>query len=83
MLQCMRTTININDDLLRKAKLRAAKSNRTLTSMIEDGLRRVLHDARTPAERDANFPTSGSGGVQPGVDLDDTSALIDRMNGTR
>lgn len=42
MLICMRTTLNLNDDLLRQAKKRAAAEDRTLTSVIEDALRRLL-----------------------------------------
>lgn len=42
MLICMRTTLNLNDDLVRRAKQRAATEDRTLTSVIEDALRRLL-----------------------------------------
>ncbi len=42
MLICMRTTLNLNDDLVRQAKKRAAAEDRTLTSVIEDALRRLL-----------------------------------------
>jgi len=78
----MRTTININEPLLRAAKLRAAKSHRTLTSVIEDALRLSL-EPKTPATRTRKItiPASGSGGLMPGVDLDDNGALLDRMEG--
>ena len=38
----MRTTIRINDELLQRAKKRAADEGRTLTSLIEDALTLVL-----------------------------------------
>ncbi|MBA3339190.1 MAG: type II toxin-antitoxin system VapB family antitoxin [Geodermatophilaceae bacterium] len=38
----MRTTLNLNEELVRRAKQRAAAEDRTLTSVIEDALRRLL-----------------------------------------
>ena len=81
MLLCMRTTLDIDDDLLRRAKITAAASNKTLTSLVEDALRRALSDTRPDETPPRPLPVSGSGGLQPGVDLDDTSALLDRMDG--
>ena len=80
MFLCMRTTININDKLLQSAKHQAAETHRTLTSVIEDALRLALETKppRRSAPR-ANIPASGSGGLLPGVDLDDTSSLLDRL----
>ena len=82
MLLCMRTTLNINDTLLQSAKRKALESNTTLTSVVEDALRLSLavHKQVTP-DQDTKIPTSGKGGLLPGVDLDDTSSLIDIMEG--
>lgn len=76
----MRTTININDALLRMAKLRAAETHRTLTAVIEDALRLAI-EGKSLSEpgRRVNIPTSGSGGMLAGVDLDDMSSILDRM----
>ena len=38
----MRTTVHLPDDLLKRAKKKAAADGRTLTSLIEEGLRLVL-----------------------------------------
>jgi predicted transcriptional regulator len=38
----MRTTIRIDDQLLKKAKQLAARSGKSLTSIIEDALRESL-----------------------------------------
>lgn len=78
----MRTTIRLDDDLLREAKMHAAATERTLTQLIEDALREVLArrgaaTTRPPVE----LPTSGEGGLQPGVDLSDSKALWDLMDG--
>lgn len=38
----MRTTVRLDEDLLRRAKIRAAEEGVTLTALIERGLERVL-----------------------------------------
>ena len=77
----MRTTIRLDDDLLAAAKRRAVETGQTLTAVIEQALREAL--ARTPrgasAARRIELPTDGSGGLQPGVDLDDGASLLDAM----
>jgi len=76
----MRTTININDSLLQSVKRRAAENHSTLTAVIEDALRLSLSmKAKMPRTNELKIPTSGKGGLQPGVDLDDTATLTDRM----
>ena len=81
MFLCMRTTINIHDGLLRRAKQRAHESHRTLTAVIEDALRMMLNQ-KQPSQKKGRIriPTTGSGGLLPGVDLNDTSSLLDRMD---
>lgn len=75
-----RTTIRIDDELLTRAKTLAARTGRTLTAVIEDALRAALGAAQPrPRSERIEVPTYGSGGVRPGVDLDDTSALLDLM----
>jgi len=82
MLQCMRTTVRLPDDLMKAAKRRAVETGRTLTSVIEDALRSALARGNQRASRPpVELPTYGSGGVLPGVDLDDTAALLDLMEG--
>ena len=78
----MRTTVRLCEELLRKAKKRAAENGQTLTSLIEEGLRLVLADPARP-RRSAliEVPVSkASGGTLPGVDLNRSSDLEDRMN---
>lgn len=80
VIEAMRTTIRLDDDLLARAKQLAARTGRTLTSVIEDALRAALAQSRPrrAAERRA-LPTWGSGGVLPGVDLDDSASLLAAM----
>ena len=71
----MRTTIRIKDDLLRRARKRAADEGRTLTSLIEDGLTLILAKRKASRER-VELPVSkASGGVLPGIDLNRSSDL--------
>lgn len=79
----MRTTIRIDDRLLAEAKAQAARSGRTLTAVVEDALRAALRrrDERG-AKRPPDLPISHGGRLQPGVDLDDSSALLDLMEGS-
>ncbi len=80
MSLCMKTTIQLDDQLLAEAKQCAAQTGRTLKAVIEDALREAL--AHTEAIRpQARVPlkTCKGRGVQPGVDLDDTSSLLDLM----
>ena len=60
----MRTTLNIPDDLVLRAKQLALRDNRTLTEMLVMG----LSDQVARAEGGAELPISTArGGVLPGV----------------
>ncbi len=77
----MRTTIRLRDELLRRAKRRAAEEQRTLTSIVEEGVSLVL--ARPVGRRRTRvaLPVSrATGGVLPGVDLNRTSDLEATMD---
>ena len=78
---CMRTTIRIKDDLLRRAKKRAAEEDRTLTSLVEEGLQLILSKSKKDRRRRIELPISSStGGVLPGVDLNRSCDLEEVMN---
>jgi hypothetical protein len=78
----MRTTIRFDEQLLIQAKKLAAERGTTLTALLEDALRETLARRRsTPPRSRLRLTTFGRGGVQPHVDLDDTAALLDRMEG--
>ncbi len=78
---CMRTTIRINDDLLKRAKKRAADEGRTLTSLIEDGLVLILSKTKAEGRKRVDLPISkATGGVLPGVDLNRSSDIEEVMN---
>ena len=81
----MRTTIRLDDPLLREAKREAARSGMTLTALIEEALRERLARTASKAEPRSRvrLPTFRGRGVAPGVDLDDSAALLDLMEGTQ
>ena len=76
----MRTTIRLDDALLDKAKRAALERGTTLTAVIEDALRRALAASPAPSREPVSLPTFRGDGLRPGVDLDDTAALLDVMD---
>ena len=42
MIRCVRTRINLSDDLCREAKQAALGSSRTFTALVKDALRAAL-----------------------------------------
>jgi hypothetical protein len=79
MLICMRTTLNLDDNLIREAKRMAAEKDTTLTAVIEESLRARLESQRPPKR--IQFTTAGGGWVLPGVDIDDNALTRDIMDG--
>ncbi len=76
----MRTTVDVQDELLREAKQRAARTGRTLGQVVDDALRVLFQRADQAASRGPlELPTFRGTGLQPGVDLDDSAALLDLM----
>lgn len=77
----MRTTIRLDDDLLAELRQRAAADRTTMTALIEDALRAML--ARRPAQSGERLKIRplGDAATLPGVELDDSAALRDRMDG--
>lgn len=72
-----RTTVRLPEDLVRRAKRKAAAEGRTLTSLIEDGLRLIVSEKRGPPERKRKLlPVSkATGGLLPGVDISNSAAI--------
>jgi hypothetical protein len=74
----MRTTVRLDDQLLMEAKALAARTGRTLTQVIEDSLRAALHARRDAVRAPVELPVF-HGELQPGVNLDSMSDLLDIM----
>jgi predicted transcriptional regulator len=83
MFFCMRTTLNLDDELMRTVKRRAAESGRTMTEIIEEALREMLARPSRDEER-REFPwVTVRGRVRPGIDVADRDSLMDAMEGGR
>jgi hypothetical protein len=72
-----RTTIRLPRDLLARAKRKAAAERRTLTSLVEEGLRLVVSDSTKKAKGKRTLPrySDAVGGPLPGIDISDSAAL--------
>jgi len=80
MLLCMRTTLDIGDELLRRAKKRAADEGVPLRQVVESALQ--LHLGQQTRGRAYKLRwRRESGRLLPGVRLDDRDALFDVMEG--
>lgn len=67
-----RTTVRLPGELLARAKRKAAAEGRTLTSLIEDGLRAVVAEPHKKSLHTARVlprVSTATGGLQPGIDL--------------
>lgn len=75
----MRTTLNLNDDLVARAKAVAARERTTLTRLIEEGLRlRLCPSERPSAGEPPPLPVfRGGTGLAPGIDPLSNRSLLD------
>lgn len=73
-----RTTIRVDPLLLAEAKKVAASSDQTLSSVIENALREYI--VRRRCQTSVSFTIVDGRGLRPGVDLDNTSSLLDVLD---
>lgn len=79
----MRTTIRLNDALLRQVKRKALEESKTFTAVVEDALAAWVQGSPIDSRKNrrVKMPKGGKGGLLPGVDLDSNKSLSDRMDG--
>lgn len=78
--KAMRTTVRLDEALLRRAKQHAAERGLTLTTVLREALESYL--ARPGRDRESlDLPASGEGGVRPGVNLGNAAQLYEIMEG--
>jgi hypothetical protein len=79
MFSHMKTTVDLPDDLLIRAKKRAAETRTPLRVLLERGLRRELANrntgGRTPGATKMIRWVTAPGGLPPGLDVADREAL--------
>jgi len=80
----MRTTVRLDEKLLKEVKRHAAESGMTLTAVIEESLReRLARKSRRGSTRArVRLHAVGKGGLRPGIDLDDSASLLSAMEST-
>jgi plasmid stability protein len=81
MLICMRTTLNLDDSLIRAVKQRAARTGQTMTEILELAVREMLDRESKPAPSYRLRWVAVRGAAPPNLDLTDRDALLDRMEG--
>jgi len=79
----MRTTLDLEDGLLRRARRKAAEEGRTLTAVIEDALRALFGRPARPRSRFRLRLPTRRGTRPPDIDVADRDALHERFDGRR
>ena len=81
MLVEMKTTLDINDQLLANAKALAAQQRTSLTRLIEEGLQlRLRMQAAAPPRGKQRVPViKGRGGLLAGVDPLSNKAMLEAL----
>ena len=87
MLSHMRTTIILPDSLYEQVKRTAHDADQTVTSLVEEALRRELDRRLASGKTPKNVilprpfdPGPGRGGVNAGVDITNNAELQDLMD---
>ncbi len=76
----MRTTIAIEDHLLRSAKRQAQRRGLTLGQLIEEALRLELSESSRRSPGPAIPVFRGGRGVRPGVDISSNRTLLEALD---
>lgn len=78
----MKTTLNIDDTVMRRLRVEARRRGMTMSELVEAGLRRVLaaeKDGDAASRKLPPLPAWRSGGMR--VDVADREALYETMGG--
>ena len=76
----MKTTLNIDDTVFARLKQEAARQGKTMSELVETGLRLLFRSAKDPRTLPP-LPTFRSGGHL--VDISNREALYDAMEGQK
>jgi hypothetical protein len=77
----MRTTIRLNDALLKRVKQKALEQRKTFTDVVQEALASWVQGSPARSGQRIRLPKSGKGGLLPGIDLSDNASVLDRMDG--
>jgi hypothetical protein len=80
----MKTTLDIDDELLVKAKAVSAREKKSLTTLIEEGLRLRLRrsQSRVGSGKHALPVYRGKGGLVKGIDPRSNRSMLDAADDT-
>ena len=83
MFRCMRTTLNINDALLKEAKKCSIERKCSLGEIIDEALRLSLVTQKKSGTTAIVSPlkTFEGSGIQPGIDLNNNASVLEAMDG--
>ena len=79
----MRTTLSINDNLLKEAKKRSIKRNCSLGEVVDEALRLSLFSQKktgNASQTTRPLKTFKGSGIQPGVELNNSASLLEAMD---
>ncbi len=79
----MKTTLDIDDALLARAKAASARERRSLTALIEEGLRlRLRKRGAARGAQEVKIPVfHGKGGLRPGIDPLSNRSILESIEG--
>jgi hypothetical protein len=76
----VKTTLDLNDQLLAEAKSFAAQQRTSLTRLIEEGLQMRIRAPRPASQRRVKLPVfRGRGGLVEGIDPTSNQSLLDAL----
>lgn len=79
MLRHMRTSIELSDGLLERARKLAKRRGTTLRALVEEGLRRVLAESAASPPFRLKDVTYGEGGLVEGLAHEDWDRIRDSI----
>jgi hypothetical protein len=77
----MRTTINLDEDVLQKGRELASRLKKPFRSIINEALRRGLPEVEKPTRQRRYQTKARSLGVRPGISLDNIHELLAQVEG--
>jgi hypothetical protein len=81
MFILVKTTLDINDQLLADAKALAAQQKTSLTRLIEEGLQLRLRPQATPSRGKLRLPVfKGRGGLVAGINPLSNKSMLDALD---
>ncbi len=77
----MRTTVSIDDDVLERARLLAARSHRPFKAIVNEALRAGLNRVEHDATQKRYVTKPHAMGLREGYDLDNIQELLAQIEG--